>query len=273
MAGFLPYLLGLICAFCSCFPCSTSLGKPESTQPLLRQSRALRRAVSSFRTRLSGTAKEEKGDIYSGCWVCSAGRCSQALLEPNQTVIPIQDWLALGIVGSCVFIVMEPPNSQGTVGPKQRIWFCNVLFPPSHTGLVAQWRVWHNPIKMQKQWPELWKKSWDTKGISEDSGLNSAGDNGSATTVHVCSNLLKGLKILQLKIIFKINFNNLNYCIDEPLILELKDVFSSLLFFFRAKENISKILTGISTTVEFLKFYLMGHSSKELSCTFSLESL
>lgn len=60
MAGFVLYLLGLICAFCSCSPCPTSLGKPESTQPLVRQSRAFRRSVSSLRTRLSGTAKEEK---------------------------------------------------------------------------------------------------------------------------------------------------------------------------------------------------------------------
>lgn len=66
------------------------------------------------------------------------------------------------------------------------------------------------------------------------------------------------------------NFNNLNYCIDEPLILELNALFPLVLFFFLARENISEMLTGITTTMELLKFYLVGHSGKEVSFTLSL---
>lgn len=108
MAGFLPYLLGLICAFCSCSACLTSLGKPESTQPLVRQSRALRRSVSSFRTRLSGTAKEERGDINSVCWVCSRGRAHKSFWNQTKQLFPF-----IAIVGFVYLLQWNPQTHKG----------------------------------------------------------------------------------------------------------------------------------------------------------------
>lgn len=66
-------------------------------------------------------------------------------------------------------------------------------------------------------------------------------------------------------------FNYCNYCIDDSLILERKVLFPLLLLFFRARENISKMLTGITITMQLFKVYLMGHSGKEVSCIFSLQ--
>ena len=61
-------------------------------------------------------------------------------------------------------------------------------------------------------------------------------------------------------------FNYCNYCIDDSLILEIKVLVPLLLFFFRARENISKMLTGITITMQLLKSYSMGHSGKEVTC-------
>lgn len=65
-------------------------------------------------------------------------------------------------------------------------------------------------------------------------------------------------------------FNYCNYCIDDSLILEIEVLFPLLLLFFKARENISKVLTGIIITMQLFKFYLMEYSDKEVSSILSL---